>query len=85
MALIDGHELRYRVWRWHWVYHEGNAYVGFPAHSARTGSNSGTRGKGRFDPFATPSANGCYLREADLGEAKLLVCLGSKQVQRIEL
>jgi hypothetical protein len=34
---------------------------------------------------AKAAGNGRYLREADLGEAKLLVCLGSKQVQRIEL
>ena len=44
-----------------------------------------SHGLGRNYPFAKPTINNRCLREADLGEAKLLVCLGSKPVQRIEL
>jgi hypothetical protein len=40
---------------------------------------------GRSHPFATPSANDRYLREADLGEAKLLVCFGSNSFLLIEI
>jgi hypothetical protein len=32
----------------------------FPAHSARTEANSGTRASGRVEPFPTLSANDCY-------------------------
>jgi hypothetical protein len=44
----------------------GSPEGSFPAHSARTGSNSGTRAKARFSPFAESSANGRYWRQADI-------------------
>ena len=42
-----------------------SAYGSFLACSARTGSTSGTRASGRFDTFAQPPLNDCYLREGD--------------------
>src|ERR1700722_13114830 len=37
---------------------------------------TGPKGQGRFDPFATPSGNNRYLREADLRDDALFVRLG---------
>jgi hypothetical protein len=49
-----------------------------PQDEGRQLEHSSRIGAGRYDRFRKPPANDRYLREADIGEAKLLACFESR-------